>query len=90
MDVSVLRLFAPFLMASLSTCSVSAESKIMPPAQGLWERNGEEKKKKKAFRHQISLGQSAGNIAHQVDRGLFLRHKLPFVSSSLRNGFIIK
>lgn len=47
MDVSVLRLFAPFLMASLSTCSVSAESKIMPPAQGLWERNGEEKKKKK-------------------------------------------
>lgn len=44
MDVSVLRLFAPFLMASLSTCSVSAESKIMPPAQGLWERNRDRKK----------------------------------------------
>lgn len=64
MDVSVLRLFAPFLMASLSTCSVSAESKIMPPAQGLWERNEEGKK---SFQTRISLGQSAGNIAHQVD-----------------------
>lgn len=62
MDVSVLRLFAPFLMAALSTCSVSAESKIMPRAQGLWERNWEGKKKK-SFQRRISLGHSAGNIA---------------------------
>lgn len=51
---------------------------------------GKKQREKKSFQTRISLGQSNGNIAHQVDRGPFLRHKLPFVSSSLRKGLVIK